>query len=117
MYEIKTTLTVCGAHELRLSYPSPCTKLHGHNWVITVYCRSMALDGNGMLIDFSEIKRRVNEAFDHKKIDIGINPTAENIAKYICDLIGRPCYRVRVEETAGNIATFTLDDGYGIQAQ
>mgnify|MGYP002626841804 CR=1 FL=1 len=56
MYKTKTTFTISAAHQLSLDYDSPCSRLHGHNWVITVYCKSDMLDHNGMLIDFKKIK-------------------------------------------------------------
>lgn len=37
------------------------------------------------------------------------NPTAENIAKWICDQIPE-CYKVSVQESEGNTATYTTDD-------
>ena len=37
------------------------------------------------------------------------NPTAENMAKWICDQI-IPCYKVTVQESEGNIATYEEDE-------
>ena len=37
------------------------------------------------------------------------NPTAENIARWCCDQITN-CYRVDVQETTGNIATYEKDE-------
>lgn len=110
MYYIQKTFEVSGAHRLTLDYPSKCTQLHGHNWQITIYCRAAQLDHNGMVIDFSEIKRRIVDVLDHHVINdvIACNPTAENIARWCCEQIPQ-CYRVDVQETAGNIATYELD--------
>ena len=109
MYKIKKKITISGSHRLNLSYKSPCQQLHGHNWNITVHCESNKLDKNGMIIDFSEIKRIVN-ILDHKHLnDIApfntINPTAENMAHYLCVAIPN-CVKVEVEETDGNIAIY-----------
>ncbi|MCI6781676.1 MAG: 6-carboxytetrahydropterin synthase, partial [Dialister sp.] len=38
----------------------------------------------------------------------GLNPTAENIAKWLCDRIPH-CIRVSVQETEGNVATYEKD--------
>jgi len=40
MYYIKKTIEVAGAHQLTLDYPSKCCTLHGHNWIITIYCKA-----------------------------------------------------------------------------
>lgn len=114
MYYVKKRMEVSAAHNLFLDYESKCKNLHGHNYIITVYCKSNRLNSAGMVIDFSHIKEVVNE-FDHKYINDmepfdRINPTAENMAKYICDSI-LYCYRVDVEETEGNIATYIEDEG------
>ncbi|MDD7404867.1 MAG: 6-carboxytetrahydropterin synthase, partial [Bacteroidales bacterium] len=34
MYYIKKTIEIAACHRLSLSYPSKCTQLHGHNWLI-----------------------------------------------------------------------------------
>jgi 6-pyruvoyl tetrahydropterin synthase/QueD family protein len=59
MYYVKKTLEISAAHRLTLDYESKCTALHGHNWIITVFCRSAELDQNGMVVDFSLIKSKV----------------------------------------------------------
>ena len=111
MYYIKKSFEVAGAHRLTLDYPSKCTQLHGHNWQITVYCKSRMLNKNGMVIDFSDIKRAIVDRLDHQVVNdiIGVNPTAENMARWCCDQIDC-CYRVDVQETAGNVATYELDE-------
>ena len=40
MYTVIKRMEVSAAHFLKLSYPSKCENLHGHNWIITVYCHS-----------------------------------------------------------------------------
>ena len=111
MYYIKKSFEVSGAHRLSLDYESKCTQLHGHNWQITVYCRAKQLNANGMVIDFSDIKRRIVDRLDHQVINdiIPSNPTAENIARWCCEQIPQ-CYRVDVQETAGNVATYEADE-------
>ena len=102
---------MAGAHHLELDYPSKCTQLHGHNWVITIYCKAKELNKNGMVVDFADIKRRISDRLDHHVINdvIGCNPTAENIA-YWCQQQVPNCYRVDVQETTGNIATYEKDE-------
>ena len=44
MYTVIKRMEVSAAHSLKLSYRSKCENLHGHNWIITVYCRSKELN-------------------------------------------------------------------------
>ena len=106
MYYIKKVLEVSSAHKLCLDYSSKCSNVHGHNWIITVECCSKELNQNGMVIDFSTIKEVVMK-LDHNYLNefIPINPTAENIAKFICDEIPQ-AYRVTVQESIGNVAIY-----------
>ena len=57
MYYVKKTLEISAAHRLTLDYESKCTALHGHNWIITVFCRSAELDQNGMVVIDSRYRR------------------------------------------------------------
>lgn len=111
MFYVSKRIEIAGAHRLSLNYESKCQNLHGHNWIITVYCRTKELDANGMVCDFTHIKRAVQDKLDHKVINEvidGINPTAENIAKWICQQIPN-CYKVSVQESEGNIAIYEED--------
>ena len=110
MYTIIKQLEISAAHSLLLSYPSKCENLHGHNWIITVYCRSKELNADGMVIDFSQIKQVVKGQLDHKNLNdvLSFNPTAENIAKWICDQLPT-CYKVEVKESEGNTAIYEKD--------
>ena len=110
MYYVTKRIEVSGAHSLRLSYDSKCTNLHGHNWIITVNCRSRQLNADGMVVDFSSIKRFITDALDHRNLNevFDFNPTAENIARWICDNIDT-CYRVEIRESEGNIAVYEED--------
>ena len=57
MYYIQKSFEISASHHLTLSYESKCTNVHGHNWHETVYCKSKTLNCDGMVADFSEIKR------------------------------------------------------------
>ena len=108
MYEVRKRIEISAAHRLMLDYESKCTNLHGHNWIIDVFLRSETLNKNGMILDFTEIKRKIQDKFDHKVIndEVDFNPTAENIAKYICDVLAPYCYRVDVQESIDNVASY-----------
>jgi 6-pyruvoyltetrahydropterin/6-carboxytetrahydropterin synthase len=105
MYYLKKKIIISSAHRLDLPYFSKCGNVHGHNWNIIIHCMSDELDYAGMVIDFSEIKKQV-EKLDHTLInDFITQPTAENIAKYLCENIPH-CYKVDIEETEGNSVTY-----------
>ena len=104
MYYIEKTFEISASHRLALSYESKCTGVHGHNWRITVYCRSKELNAEGMVVDFSHVKRLVKDRLDHQMLN-EFNPTAENIARWITDQIPQ-CYMTRVQESEGNVAVY-----------
>ncbi len=110
MYYVSKRIEISAAHRLELDYPSKCTSLHGHNWIITVHCRAKELNANGMVTDFSNIKALLTERLDHKCLNdvLPCNPTAENIARWICEEVEN-CYRVDVQESEGNIASYERD--------
>ena len=89
MYEIFTEGRIAAAHFLE-NYNGKCENLHGHNWVIRVYVKGNELDETGLLIDFTLIKKAledVSEKLDHTLLNdneffMENNPTAENIARW-----------------------------------
>tara|TARA_B100000470_G_scaffold213811_1_gene194620 strand:+ start:281 stop:574 length:294 start_codon:yes stop_codon:yes gene_type:complete len=65
--------------------------MHGHNWKVEVEVSGNVLDNVGMVLDFKDIRNSTNDIvnkLDHRFLNDlepfkEINPTAENIAKYI----------------------------------
>ena len=110
MYTVKKTFEISAAHRLELSYESKCTNLHGHNWIVTVWCRSEKLNADGMVVDFTHIKGMVVDRLDHKVINdvVDFNPTAENLARWICDTVPF-CFKCEVQESENNIAIYEKD--------
>ncbi len=110
MYRVKKRLEVSAAHSLKLSYESKCENLHGHNWIIDIFCQSKELNEDGMVVDFSLLKGQIQNIMDHKNLNevFDFNTTAENLAKWICDNV-KLCYRVDVQESENNIATYEKD--------
>lgn len=92
MFEVKVESDFSSAHKLR-EYKGKCESLHGHNWKVEVFVESETLDKIGMVVDFKKIKKNLSEVLrklDHAFLnDISyfkkVNPTSENIAKYIFD--------------------------------
>lgn len=121
MYKITKKLEIAGAHKLELPYESKCSNLHGHNWIITVELQSEELTEYGMVMDFTHIKKLIHEPLDHSYINEvipGMNPTAENIAKWIADTLTGEfdgiyvvCTRVEVEESPNNTAIYEVKGG------
>lgn len=111
MYYISKRFEISAAHKLKLSYASKCENLHGHNWIVTVHCKAKELNADGMIVDFSHIKKAIKSKLDHQVLNdvLGdLNPTAENLAYWICQQIDT-CYKVTVQESEGNIATYEED--------
>ena len=92
MYELKIITHFSGAHQLK-EFKGACESLHGHNWKIEVYVSSDVLDQAGVVIDFRELKNRVNAVvgtLDHKFLNElepfkNQNPSSENIARYVAE--------------------------------
>ena len=123
MFRVSKQMEISASHKLDLPYESPCCNLHGHNYYVTVYVRAERLNKAGMVIDFMTLKRLIHDKMDHKHLNdlFGANPTGEFMAGYIAGIIDADrtiddierkvcCYRVDVEETRNNIATWEKDD-------
>ena len=112
------------AHQLR-GYKGKCENLHGHNYKIEIYARGRELDNIGLLVDFGELKDAADEVvqyLDHRNInelppfDEELNPSAENLARYILDRVSArvgdervQVYKVRCFETPTSVATYQVD--------
>ena len=110
MYYVTKRMEIAGAHRLDLSYQSKCANIHGHNWIITVYCKAKELNDDGMVIDFKHIKNLLHSKLDQQFLNdvFDFNPTAENIARWIVAQIPQ-CYKASVQESEGNIAMYCED--------
>lgn len=100
-------MEIAGCHHLNLSYESKCKNLHGHNWIVTVFCKAEKLNNDGMVVDFKHVKNKIHGYLDHGNFNelLSFNPTAENIARWIVEQIST-CYKATVQESEGNIATY-----------
>ena len=131
MFHVTRNIDFCYGHRL-LNYDGKCKNLHGHNGRAVIKMASKSLDELGMVLDFGEIKRVVNQwvddTLDHRMILhkddpvvpmlqemgepmhlIDENPTAENIARLIGEFAirhGLPLVQVDLWETRNCYATF-----------
>lgn len=116
MYTITIRTEFNAAHRLR-DYHGKCESLHGHNWSVEVKVRSEKLDKTGMVLDFSDLKKKVSEfleILDHKFLNElepfkDKNPTSENIARFIYDGLKPMCrdlLEITVWETPTSSASY-----------
>lgn len=131
MFRVTREISFCYGHRL-LDYGGKCRYLHGHNGLARIVLEGETLDARGMLIDFTDIKRRVqtwiDETLDHtmllraddpvvpllrqqgeRFLVMDENPTAENIARLIyqhCKDAGLPIREVVLWETESCHATY-----------
>ena len=117
MYKIKIKTDFSAAHNLK-NYHGKCEHLHGHNWAVEARFVFQALDKDGMAMDFKEAKRLVNDAIeklDHAYLNEvaelkNINPTSENVAKFIYDSVkknNKNLKSISVWENADSCATYS----------
>lgn len=116
MYSLRVEGSFSSAHNLR-GYKGKCEDLHGHNWRVELCVKSPDLDNIGMVLDFKFLKKKLNvvlEKMDHKYLNKliyfkKINPTSENIAKYIYNQLknGIPALKsITVWENSTSCATY-----------
>ena len=123
-FEVMIERNFSSAHQLR-GYKGKCENLHGHNYKIEIYARGRELDNIGLLVDFGDLKAAADEVvryLDHRNInelppfDAELNPSAENLARYILEHVASRCgdervqvYKVRCFETPTSVATYQID--------
>ena len=131
MFRVTREVFFCYGHRL-LNYQGKCRHLHGHNGRAVITLEGPELDERGMLVDFGEIKQKIqrwiDEHLDHNMLlcrDDPIlpvlqergervfvmdeNPTAENIARLIFEKThdyGLPVVEVVLWETEHCCSTF-----------
>lgn len=130
----------CG-HRVYL-HEGKCQHLHGHNYRVHFTCTTERLDTVGRVVDFGVLKEKLSmwleTAWDHKfllwnmdpwlpdlrkmnpegVVPVPFNPTAENMAMYLVDVVGPLQLRgtgvrlleVTVEETRKCSATYHWPD-------
>ncbi len=123
-YEVMIERHFSSAHQLR-GYKGKCENLHGHNYKIEIFAKGAELNNIGLLIDFGDLKKAADEVtdyLDHRNInelppfDEELNPSAENLARFILEYIASRIddervrvYKVRCYETPTSVATFQTE--------
>jgi 6-pyruvoyltetrahydropterin/6-carboxytetrahydropterin synthase len=123
MFEVTIEETFAAGHALR-NYHGKCENVHGHNYRCQVTVEGEQVDQIGLLVDFVELKRVVHsvlDRLDHVWLNDfppfdTLNPSAENIAKYIHDEVlaglgnreGVRLAFVKLWETDTSSATYRL---------
>ncbi len=110
MYEVTIIKSFSAAH-LLADIGGKCEELHGHNFKVEITVAAEELNSNGLLIDFRFLKKSLGEILediDHKHLNdlnlfAGINPSAENIAKYICEKMD-----IKVKTTGVNMVRIKI---------
>jgi 6-pyruvoyltetrahydropterin/6-carboxytetrahydropterin synthase len=132
MFRVTKELSFCFGHRL-MNYDGKCRQLHGHNAKAVVTVAAPELDEQGMVADFSALRRHIGDwidrTLDHKLVlhqddplvpvlrDMGDpvlaipdHPTTENLAKLIFEHVereGYPVVEVTLWETPTSYATYT----------
>jgi 6-pyruvoyltetrahydropterin/6-carboxytetrahydropterin synthase len=116
-FQITTTRSFSAAHQLRL-YDGSLEPLHGHNWQVRVTVGAPVLDPIGVVMDFHELERLLdqiilplnNTHLNQTPAFASVNPSAENIAAHIGASLGLPdsvrLVSVEVWETPENSAVY-----------
>jgi len=91
-YRIKKDFNFSASHQLfGLPDDHPCSRLHGHNYVVSLELSSQKLNEIGFIEDYrnlDSIKRWIDDNLDHRHLNevFACNPTAENIAQKLFDI-------------------------------
>jgi 6-pyruvoyltetrahydropterin/6-carboxytetrahydropterin synthase len=117
-FEISTTRSFSAAHALRL-YDGSIEPVHGHNWRVKVTVAAPKLDSIGVVMDFHELERLVDQVVvplhnrhlnELEPFVRELYPSAENVALHVGRSLrlsnGVRLVCVEVWETDTNSATY-----------
>jgi len=116
MYKISKEFSFSAAHSLSgLPAEHPCSRLHGHNYVVVVHLRAKELNRQGFVRDYHElhiVKDYIDATLDHRNLNdilAPLNSSAENLAKMLYDLFKTQLpelYAIEVRETPKTSAIY-----------
>ena len=103
-------MEISASHSLKLSYRSKCENFARSQLDYYRLLCSEVLNEDGMVVDFTHIKETVMGRLDHRNLNevVSFNPTAENIARWVCEQIPT-CFKVEVRESEGNTVIYEKD--------
>ncbi len=123
----------CAGHRV-VGHENKCKNIHGHNWILTVYCRAEQLDSVGRVKDFGFMKDLfgswIDKHWDHgmllwtndpiadafeedvlfrdmKHFILAKNPTAENMAEFLMEHFD---YMVKETDPGVDVVTIELEE-------
>lgn len=88
MYTITKEFHFSAGHKLEgLAEDHPCSRVHGHNYVVKVELSNVVLNNVGFVLDYRKldnVKQYIDTVLDHQDLNavFDFNPTAENMAHY-----------------------------------
>lgn len=134
MYTVTTECSFDAAHFLA-GYNGKCRNIHGHRWKVQIEIASEELKDDGMVVDFTNVKKDLKDMADYldhcliiekgslkpmtykalseedfRIVEVPFRPTAENFSKYFYDEMLKKGYEVQravVYETPKNCATYS----------
>jgi 6-pyruvoyltetrahydropterin/6-carboxytetrahydropterin synthase len=123
VFTVAKDFRFAAAHQIR-GHQGGCQNLHGHSYRVRVHVQARALDALGMVVDFADLKRAMEEVigpFDHRFLNEvppfdERNTTAELIAAHCHAELARRLddgrvrvVKVEVWESDGAFAAFEPD--------
>lgn len=134
MYTVTTESAFDSSHFLA-SYEGKCKNLHGHRWKVIIKVSKETLGDDGMVVDFTDLKRDLKEMTEHldhclimetgslkqttlqalldedfRIVEVPFRPTAEHFAKYFFEEMEKKGYSVQeaiIYETPNNCASYS----------
>lgn len=115
MYIIRKEFAFSASHQLNcLPEDHPCTRLHGHNYVVTVELRSEELNEAGFVLDYralDDVKKFIDNTLDHRHLNdvFDFQPSAENMAEALYNVFSAmhsEVCAVEVSETPKTLARY-----------
>jgi len=95
MYIIRKEFHCSSAHQLLgLAPEHPCSRVHGHNYIIVAELQTTRLNDVGFVEDYralDDMKKYIDDVMDHQNLNevFIFNPTAENMAKHLYEYFKR----------------------------
>lgn len=110
VFELTVQTVFSAAHAIVIN--SVREPVHGHDWHVTVTVRGESLDADGLLVDFHEVEGRLNDLvrpFRNANLNETapfdrVNPSAENVAKYLGTAMQAAIGGGGVDEAGGGAA-------------